>query len=162
MGGVPKDVSTEGLDPEYLAKHEELPECVVCLRKMRPAGSKASDWPATVAYATTEQCKTCYNRKYTKPLSVHESLKALKPAKVVKTRRRGVEYDALKLDLPRADVAARWSDEERSAALQVVETGSRSAGLSEIGHVLDMLGLFEAEKPPVYNNLQDPKSDRFV
>lgn len=178
--GNAADMSLEGLTPEYLEKRAALPVCVVCERPMRPAGKKAEDWPATVAYATTEQCKTCYNRKYSKPLSVHESLKAIKPAKVVKTRRRGVEYDVLKLDLSRPVVASRWSEEERSAALQIVETGSRteelavasvgsgvrraahSAAVSEIGHVMEMLGLFEAEKSTPYANLQDPKSDRFV
>lgn len=178
--GNAADMSLEGLTPEYLEKRAELSVCVVCERPMRPAGKKAEDWPATVAYATTEQCKTCYNRKYTKPLSVHESLKAIKPAKVAKTRRRGVEYDVLKLDLSRTVVASRWSEEERSAALQIAETGSRigegwiaAVGkgaraavhretVAEIGVVMEMLGLFEAEKSTPYANLQDPKSDRFV
>lgn len=178
--GNSADMSLEGLTPEYLAKRAELPVCVVCERPMRPAGKRAEEWPATVSYATAEQCKTCYNRKYSKPLSVHESLKSIKPAKVAKTRRRGVEYDVLKLDLSRPVVASRWSEEERSAALQIVETGLRTEDLgiaalgksarvsvhreavAEIGAVMEMLGLFEAEKATPYSNLQDPKSDRFV
>lgn len=155
MAGISVNMSTSGLSEEYLAERAKLPECVVCERPMRPAGEKAADWPATVAYATTEQCKTCYNRKYVKSMSVAD---ALKPVKHVKTRVRGVETTVPRLDLSRQQVAERWSPEERSAALLVCELADSAA---EAAEVMELLGLFDIDKAMGYGQAHDPKGAKF-
>lgn len=156
MAGVPVNMSTEGLSEEYLAERAKLPVCVVCERPMRPAGTKATAWPATVSYATTDQCKSCYNRKYSQSLSVAE---ALKPVKRVKTRVRGVLKTAPQIDLTRRQVAERWSEEERSAALLVCGLAESAEQASEI---LELLGLFDSEKPVAYGDAPDLKGAKFA
>lgn len=41
-----------------------LPTCVECGHKLRPARTKKEDWPGTVSRATKAKCTTCYNRNY--------------------------------------------------------------------------------------------------
>jgi len=155
MGGKEVDMSTEGLDPVYLAARAALSQCVVCLRPMRPASSKAADWPATVAYGTASQCKTCYNRSYKKSLSVAGVAKV----EGKKTRYRGVEKVVPHVVLPRKAVAESWSAEERSAALMVCEVAGSA---SVAGEILEMLGLFEVDRREVIDgsigNFRSPRS----
>lgn len=160
MAGNSRDMSTEGLSPEYMARRADLPICVVCERPMRPAHEKLVDWPATVAYATTEQCKSCYNRKYVKPLSAADVLRP--PKKLSKARRRGEQVSVVRLDLPRAEVAERWTEQERSAALQVCEMALRGepsvlGERREAGDLMEMLGLFELDRAAGYG---DPEEQR--
>ena len=164
MAGNTMDMNTSGLSEEYLAKRAALPVCVVCERPMRPVGEKAEDWPATVAYATTEQCKSCYNRKYTKALSAADVLKPVRQAKV---RYRGMETTRPVRDLPRAEVASHWTAEERAAALQVCEmalhgTPTVLGEAREAGDIMEMLGLFDIEKSGGYGLSDGLKGEKFA
>lgn len=143
-------MSLEGLDEEYLARRAELPECVVCERPMRPAQTKAADWPATMAYGTASQCKTCYNRVYNnkKALSAYQASRV----KTVKVRQgRGQGYVKVpSIVLPKPEVATRWTDEQKAAASVLTGAAIRADipyadNAKELEHVLDMLGFWETD-----------------
>ncbi len=101
MGRERMSDDVSGQSPEYIARWSLLPLCAVYLRRVRPAGTPAAVWPATVAYATAEQCKSCYNRQYGKPMSVAASLKATsgRGVKVTKSRVRGKLVESTKVSL---------------------------------------------------------------
>lgn len=132
---LPDDAS-----PEYIAQWSVLKRCSGCDRPMRPAFTKAADWPATVAYGAGTRCKTCYNRSY---LASKKPSAAAASVQRVKVRRNGslqVRHIELK---PRAEVASGWSEEERSAALTVCGV----VGDAQIaGEVLELLGLFDIDR----------------
>ena len=164
-----RSMSLEGLSEEYLAKRAELPLCVRCERPMRPAGQRTAEWPATVAYATTDQCKSCYNRKYV--VSAAAALKqtdGVKGVKLVKARVRGMETTVPRLDLPKQEIAANWTAEERSAVLQICNMTVTADipfadNVPTATHLLDMLGLLDAEKMSAYGLTDGPKGvSRFI
>ena len=150
MSGRENSMSTVGLSEEYLARRAELPVCVVCERPMRPAKSREGDWPATVAFATTDQCKTCYNRKYLKAQSANATVRV----EGRKARRNGQLVEKKVLVFPRAEVAKRWSAEARSAALVVC---GNSANAEEAAETLSMLGLFDTDPVAGYGYSYAPK-----
>jgi hypothetical protein len=140
---LPEDAS-----PEYIAQWSTLVRCTLCDRPMRPAFTKASEWPATVAYGAGTRCKSCYNRAY---LDGKRGGAAAQSVKAVKARVRGAEVTRLVPTRPRAEVAATWSEEERAAAVQVCSlAGYRhpvpAEAIVEAGEIMEMLGLFDTER----------------
>jgi hypothetical protein len=138
----------DNVTDEYAAQWSTLALCSLCDRPMRPAFTKASDWPATVAYGAGTRCKSCYNRAY---LDGKKGSAAAQSVKAVKARVRGAETVRLVPVRPRSEVAATWSEEERNAALQVCGlAGYRNPipeeALLEASEILEMLGLFDTER----------------
>lgn len=44
----------------YCLTHYPYDKCVGCLRKMRPHGTMAKDWPGTLAKGSAEACSSCH------------------------------------------------------------------------------------------------------
>lgn len=140
---LPADAS-----PEYIAQWSTLVHCSTCDRPMRPAFTKASDWPATVAYGAGTRCKSCYNREY---LDGRKASAAGQAVRRVKSRYRGQEKVRVVPVVDPAKVAEGWSPEERSAAIMVCDLAGvrhedRESALAEAREILQMCGLFEQDR----------------
>ncbi|WZB38548.1 hypothetical protein SEA_MORTYSMITH_79 [Microbacterium phage MortySmith] len=132
---------------KYVAEvWSQLPACPDCGRPMRPHGSDPAKFPATVQKAGGGYCSTHYASR----------------------RAKGSLPGDRKVDYPPATVseiqqmAATWSEEERSAALLVCDMTVRADipfadNVPVARELLDMLGLLDADRNTYAYDLNDPK-----
>lgn len=127
---------------EYVEEWAKLPKCPDCDRPMRPHGTRAEHWPATVVRAGGGFCSTHYSER---------------------SKKRTLPGDR-KIDLPPElpkTAADTWSAEERSAALLVSDVALRNVGpcsaVNSTLEILDMLGLLNEEREVSSVDLLDPK-----
>lgn len=144
----------EGASDAYIAQWSVLPRCNTCERPIRPVGTKAREWPSTMAYGTSSQCKSCYNQQFNRPMTAATANKM--GMEVKKVKRRSSNRDGVKEVLvavkPRQAVAEGWSPERRSAALLVCDVAGNAADASEL---MEILGFFEPELSEVEARLVD-------
>ncbi|UYL85376.1 hypothetical protein SEA_HAGER_83 [Microbacterium phage Hager] len=130
---------------EYLKRWLALPRCPDCDRPTRPHGSSPKDWPATVVRAGGGYCSTHYAAR----------------------RQKGSLPGDRKMDYPRPSgtelqqVAATWSEEERSAAVLIADVALRVVGpcsaKAATAEILEMLGLDDRDRNGYAYDLNDPK-----
>ncbi|WIC90150.1 hypothetical protein SEA_TEDRO_83 [Microbacterium phage Tedro] len=131
---------------KYVAEvWSQLPKCPDCGRPMRPHGSDPAKFPATVQKAGGGYCSTHY---------------ASRRAKGSLPGDRKVDYPpATGSEMQR--MAATWSEEERSAAVLVADVSLRMVGecsaKAATTEILEMLGLFDADRNSYAYDLNDPK-----
>ena len=100
-----KAMVLDGLSEEYLAERAKLPACQWCDRPMRPYGTPAKSWPATMARSTTKTCQSCYR--------LHGS----KEAEPARQMRHGSAQQPG--ELSRREIAAQWSVAQHAVAFTI-------------------------------------------